>query len=105
MDRAAMDARRQLARTDATVRNGWRFGNTVGRYGTNYLDRASVARWGLGALPAEDAIYPSTAVDVDGRPLTGASRYVMHFAKTALPPVNAFWSMTLYDADGVLRAQ
>lgn len=104
LDRAVNDAQPQLARRDATVRNGWSYSNTVGRYGTAYLDRASIALRGLGALPAEDAIYPSVANDADGRPLDGANKYTMHFAKEALPPVNAFWSLTLYDADGYFLA-
>jgi hypothetical protein len=100
LDRAAKDAQYRLARTDAATRNGWRFGTAVGRYGTDYLNRASIARWGLGALPNEDAIYPSIDHDAQGRPFSGANQYVMHIPKSALPPVRAFWSMTLYDADG-----
>jgi len=98
--RAVSDVRRQLFAVDARVNNGWRSTNTIGRYGTDYLSRAVVARTGLGALPADEAIYLSTARDADGRPLSGANAYVLHFAKDALPPVNAFWSLTLYDADG-----
>jgi len=104
LDRAVRDAQQQFARRDVTVRNGWSYGNTVGRYGTSYLDRATVARWGLGALPTDDAMYPSVNHDAEGKPLTGANRYAMHFAKDALPPVNAFWSLTLYDADGYFAA-
>ena len=47
-------------------------------------------------MPA-DAYYPIAQVDGQGRPLTGARNYVMHFAKGDTPPVNAFWSLTLYD--------
>jgi hypothetical protein len=100
LDRAVNDAQKQLPRLNATVRNGWRYINTVGRYGTSYQDRASIARFGLGALPTEDAIYVGRNQDADGKPFTGASHYTMHFAKDALPPVRAFWSLTLYDADG-----
>jgi hypothetical protein len=100
LDRAVKEAQPRFSRRDVIVRNGWQFATTIGRYGTDYLNRAAVARRGLGALPPEDAIYPSTSVDVDGRPLSGANKYVMHFEKSALPPVNAFWSLTLYDADG-----
>jgi len=100
LDRAVRDAQSRLTRTDATVRNGWRYANTIGRYGTSYLERAAVARFGLGALPKEDAIYPSVANDAEGKALSGANRYTMHFAKDALPPVNAFWSLTMYNEDG-----
>lgn len=101
VDRGAMDAQKQLSRTDAPVRAGWRaFSTAIGRYGTAYRDRAAVARGGLGALPPEDAVYTSTSTDADGKPLTGAGKYVIHFPKAGIPPVNAFWSVTLYDADG-----
>jgi hypothetical protein len=54
----------------------------------------------LGANQSEDAIYPSAYVDADGVPLNGDNHYVLHFDKGALPPVNAFWSVTLYDQKG-----
>jgi hypothetical protein len=72
----------------------------MGNYGTDYLQRACVELIGLGANLPEDAIYPVCYVDVDGRPLTGESRYVWHFDAGGLPPVRAFWSATLYDAEG-----
>ena len=68
------------------------------------MDRASIALRGLGALPPDDAIYPGVTNDADGRPLDGANKYTVHFAKDALPPVNAFWSLTLYDANGYFVA-
>src|SRR5262245_45578496 len=71
LDRAVRDVQQQLSRIDVTVRNGWRYQNTIGQYGTAYLDRAAIARFGLGALPREDAIYPAVANDIDGRPLSG----------------------------------
>ena len=55
---------------------------------------------GLGSNPPEDAIYPLTFVDADGNPLTGEHDYVLRFDKQELPPVQAFWSVTLYDKDG-----
>jgi hypothetical protein len=100
LERAVREAPQQFSRRDVTVRNGWSYANTIGRYGTMYLDRARTERVGLGALPPEDAIYPTVARDAEGRPFSGANRYAMHFAKEALPPVNVFWSLTLYDADG-----
>jgi len=45
-------------------------------------------------------MYPSLSADGDGRPLDGNSDYVLHFDKGGLPPVDAFWSLTAYDADG-----
>ncbi|MFT3818979.1 MAG: DUF1254 domain-containing protein [Rubrivivax sp.] len=71
----------------------------VGAYGNDYLLRAFVAYAGLGALPNEEAIYPMAAADAEGKPLTGASRYVLHFDKDHMPPADAFWSLTMYGAD------
>ena len=55
---------------------------------------------GLGANLPEDAIYPINLADDTGKTLDGANRYVLHFESSAIPPVNAFWSVTLYDAEG-----
>ena len=80
---------------------GWTKGSAfVGRYGTNYLARAFVARVGLGANPPEDAVYLNCNLDSKGAALDGAHRYKIHFDKSQLPPVNAFWSITMYDLSG-----
>ena len=85
----------------ARVTNGWSMNtDTMGVYGNYYLKRALIAQLGLGANLPEDAIYPLNLADDTGKPLDGASSYVLHFEKDATPPVNAFWSVTLYDADG-----
>ena len=87
--------------TLARAVNGWQMNtDTMGVYGTYYLKRAVIAMVGLGANLPEDAIYPMTLVDGDGKPLNGSSNYVLRFPKTDLPPVEAFWSVTLYDNDG-----
>jgi hypothetical protein len=87
--------------TLARIANGWSMNtDTMGVYGNYYLKRAMVAQLGLGANLPEDAIYPMNLFDDSGKPLDGASRYTLHFAKGATPPVNAFWSITLYDSDG-----
>jgi hypothetical protein len=84
---------------------GWQqFGQHIGRYGTDYQARAAVARTGLGANPPEDAVYLSNTVDDQGAPLDGSHAYRMHFPKDQLPPVRAFWSLTLYDPDGYFAA-
>jgi hypothetical protein len=91
--------------TLARVANGWQMNtDTMGVYGAYYLKRAIVAMVGLGANLPEDAIYPLCVADADGRPLDGESKYVLHFPKDALPPVDAFWSLTMYDAEGFQAA-
>ena len=87
--------------TLARVANGWVMNtDTMGVYGNYYVKRAIVAQFGLGANLPEDAIYPVNLGDENGKPLHGTSRYVLHFDKDDLPPVNAFWSITLYDGQG-----
>ena len=78
--------------------NGWLFTTGTGIYGTDYLQRALVTAIGLGANRPQDAIYPTSEADADGNPYSGANKYVMHFPKGELPPVNGFWSLTMYNA-------
>jgi hypothetical protein len=81
--------------------NGWSIATeTIGVYGNAYLKRATVALAGLGANPPEDAVYPVLLADSDGDPTTGEQNYVVHFDADKLPPVDAFWSITMYDAEG-----
>jgi hypothetical protein len=87
--------------TLARVVNGWQMNtDTMGVYGNFYLKRAIVAMVGLGANQPEDAIYPLNIFDADGKPMNGAHNYVLHFSKEELPPAGAFWSVTMYDAEG-----
>jgi hypothetical protein len=72
----------------------------TGRYGTDYQLRAMLAQIGLGAITPKEAIYPVAQVDSSFAPLTGAQRYTIHVAAGQLPPVNAFWSLTMYDPTG-----
>jgi len=89
--------------------NGWSGGlaagtTAVGRYGTNYASRAAVARGGLGANPPEDAVYMNCNQDSSGTALDGSNRYKLHFDKDKMPPVRAFWSLTMYGPDGFFVA-
>jgi len=86
-------------RTAGKKVNGWQIFDDCGRYGTDYLVRAAITYAGLGCNLPEDAIYPTTQVDSEGRRLDGAHRYVLRFGKDSLPPVRAFWSTTMYDKD------
>ena len=81
--------------------NGWFYQtSTVGTYGTAYKLRGMGTLIGLGVNLPEDAVYPASFVDGDGKPYSGANRYVLHFNEGKLPPAEAFWSVTLYDKDG-----
>src|SRR5262249_11496074 len=87
--------------TLARVTNFWSMNtDTLGVYDKYYLKRATIPQLGLGANQPEDAIYPQNLGDESGKPLDGANKYTIHFEKNNMPPVNAFWSFTLYDADG-----
>jgi hypothetical protein len=104
LERAAPDALKSMHAkipTLARVVNGWQMNtDTMGVYGNYYLKRAIVALVGLGANLPEDAVYPLNLGDSDGKPLTGANKYTLHFTDSEIPPVSAFWSITLYDKAG-----
>jgi hypothetical protein len=77
---------------------GWRTNMTaIGTYGADYYRRAGVAYAGLGANTIEDAVYPTAVTDADGKPFSSDNRYILHFNKDQIPPVNGFWSLTMYD--------
>jgi hypothetical protein len=98
---AAQQKITERQRTIGRQVNGWGvITSNIGTYGTDYLTRACVELVGLGANLAEDAIYPVVYTDADGEPFTGEKRYVWHLDSSELPPVKAFWSLTLYDDEG-----
>ena len=103
LERGADDARARHARaisTMARITNGWAMNtDSMGVYGDFYLKRAAVTVVGLGANQPEDAIYPIAVADSAGRPIVGERDYVQHFERDQLPPVDAFWSVTMYDQD------
>ena len=104
LESAPEDAKQLMAwkvPTLARVVNGWSMNtDTMGVYGNYYLKRAIIAQLGLGANLPEDAIYPINLADESGKPLHGANKYTLHFDKGDAPPARAFWSVTLYDAEG-----
>ena len=89
-----------MAHMDAAgkLTNGWLTISEIGTYGTNYIQRALITAVGLGANLREDAVYPSSQVDTNGKLYDGTNKYIMHFAKGQMPPVNGFWSLTMYDS-------
>ena len=101
----ALEKLRAAAKETGDGANGWRIPpKLLGNYGSDYGLRAAVALVGLGANLPQDAVYPSAYVDEEGKPLDGANAYVIHFDKGATPPVDAFWSVTLYGADSFFVA-
>jgi hypothetical protein len=81
--------------------NGWNVGSFFGDrafYSGDWLKRAAAARGGIFGNSAIEAMYPLTKVTGDGKPLDGSKHnYTLTFGKGELPPVNAFWSVTMYD--------
>ena len=86
-----------IVRGDAKLEHGWLFFPKTGVYGTNYLNRSLITWYGLGANRPEDAVYPTAEGPELIKKFNGANRYVMRFEKGQLPPVNGFWSITMYD--------
>jgi hypothetical protein len=82
-----------------TVNRWVTYTGSVGTYGNYYLERAFIAIAGLGANPPEDALYPSVSLDLRGNSLNSGSNYKISFSNTEIPPANAFWSITMYDAN------
>ncbi|MGY6536531.1 MAG: DUF1254 domain-containing protein [Pararhodobacter sp.] len=79
---------------------GWQANYDVGAYGHRFLTRATAALYGFGAMVPEETLYVIAATDNDGRPLDGQHRYAITFAPGQLPPVRAFWSITVYTRPG-----
>jgi hypothetical protein len=63
----------------------------------NYLYRMAAAVLGIYGNSKQEAMYPAYAIDAEGQKLNGGERYTVRFAPDRLPPVNAFWSLTMYE--------
>lgn len=77
------------------VKSGDLFG-TKEKLNGNYLYRMAGAVIGIYANSNDEAMYPVLSTDSDGKPLTGENKYTLTFPAGGLPPVNAFWSVTMY---------
>ena len=88
-----------LVAGDLKLINGWLFTTKTGIYGTAYRQRALITAIGLGANRPQDAVYPTSEGPDIVKKYSGANKYVLHFDKGELPPVDAFWSLTMYDAE------
>ena len=82
-------------------KNGWML--VSGAFGNRdfmqdrYLTRAAAAMFGIYGNDLEEAYYPESTLDSDGEALDGSKhKYILHLAKDQLPPVNAFWSLSMY---------
>jgi hypothetical protein len=87
-----------IAAGDMELENGWLFTTKAGLYGTGYTQRALITAIGLGANRPQDAVYPTSEGPDIVKKYSGEKKYVMRFEKGQLPPVNGFWSLTMYDA-------
>lgn len=82
--------------------NGWSINYRGASFGHDHLLRAAVAMDQIYIVEADEALYPSARVDSAGAVLDGRHRYRIRFRAGALPPVAAFWSITLYFAQGFM---
>ena len=91
----------QYLTTGQKVINGWKISSFFGDrafFAGNWLLRAAGAQAGIYGNDAAEATYPMTKALADGEPLDGSQHnYTLTFAAGQLPPVNAFWSVTMYD--------
>ncbi len=81
------------------IENGWALTYDLGKYGTKYTYRAAWTYYAVGGNLVEDAVYPLAQVDADNNPLDATNKYTLTFTKELIPPAEAFWSLTMYDAD------
>jgi hypothetical protein len=81
--------------------DGWKIGSLFGDrtfYKGDWLMRAAAAKGGIYGNDAVEAMYPMTRTDTNGKHLDGSKHnYTLTFSAGQLPPVNAFWSVTMYD--------
>ncbi len=86
--------------------NGWKVGSLFGDrafYNGDWLKRAAAAQGGIYGNDAVEAMYPMTKTLADGEVLDGSKHnYTLTFAAGQFPPVNAFWSVTMYDGKSQL---
>jgi len=87
-----------IASGDLKLESGWLFTTKTGLYGTSYLQRSLITAIGLGANRPQDAVYPTSEGPDIVKKYNGGKKYVMRFEKGRLPPVDGFWSLTMYDA-------
>jgi hypothetical protein len=77
--------------------NGWLVNTDLGIYGSDYLTRAAIAQAGFGANVPQESLYPVMFTDSQGQPLSGANNYTLHFDPGRTPPIDGFWSISMYN--------
>jgi hypothetical protein len=96
------DGRAEIQRLDAVFRpvGGWAYQSAqIGDYGQDYRLRAATCQWGIGALTPQEAMYARGAGEDGSYFYPGGTSWRLRFPKGGLPPVDAFWSLTLYRAE------
>ena len=99
----AMSANTSALPGGGATSTNWTVNTTLGTYSATYngwVTNALTANIGTVANLAVDGTYPQTTIDAKGNPLNGSNSYTMSFAAGGLPPVEGFWSITVYDAAG-----
>ncbi|APL96057.1 DUF1254 domain-containing protein [Sphingobium indicum] len=95
---------REKTRHLGTLSGGWSTSYAGSRFGRDFLLRAAVAMDQIYVLDKGEALYPVAHLDAQGRQLDGRNNYALCFRKQDLPPVDGFWSITLYYEKGFLAA-
>ncbi len=99
------EARERIATAPNNVlsANGWNWlADGLGHYDDDYALRAYAAYAQPGSGTKDDEVVATATLDADGEALDGGNRYVLHFPAKGLPPVRAFWTLTVYTKDGAL---
>ena len=105
MNNAVFAAQQEIVAAESTITpafNNWWVHTHPGRFHTRYLKRAAAALSGTGGALVQDVMCFHAEVDFEGDVLRGTNRYVLAFAKNAIPPVDCFWSLTLYNSQNAL---
>lgn len=87
----------QFQYTGRAVGNGWTSAANAAAWGTDYLNRTAISKSAMYANTAAETQYEMRELDGEGKPLNGNTQYTVTFAKGQVPPVNGFWSLTLYN--------
>ncbi|WP_367345966.1 DUF1254 domain-containing protein [Stenotrophomonas bentonitica] len=96
-DRELMQPLHSYAYAGVPTANGWISPRNGAEFGTDYYSRAAAAKANIFVNPRRESAYFGKEYDSDGKRLNGANAYTLTFPKGGTPPVDGFWSLTLYD--------